>query len=231
MKAALIERMTAARAAREPACLVVDLVRGADRVVTVETLAADPLGAEIASRFRSGESGTVEVDGARWFLNVVVPAPRLVIIGAVHVSQALAPMAAACGFDVTVVDPRTAFATPDRFSGVDLRPEWPQDVLPTLPLDGFTALAAVTHDPKIDDPAIDAGLHAGCFYVGALGSRKTHAKRVERLAALGHGPDAIGRIAAPIGLAIGAKSPAEIAVSILAEIIGALRLGRAVAVS
>jgi xanthine dehydrogenase accessory factor len=165
----------------------------------------------------------VEVGGRSLFLSVELPPPRLVLIGAVHISQALAPMAGIAGYPVEIVDPRTAFATAERFPGVTLHAEWPQDVLERRPLDGYTALAAVTHDPKIDDFALKAALDAGCFYIGALGSRKTHAKRVERLLALGAGAEQIARIHAPIGLDIGAASPAEIAVAVLAQVIQAFR--------
>jgi xanthine dehydrogenase accessory factor len=141
----------------------------------------------------------------------------------VHISQALAPMAAASGFDVTIIDPRTAFASPERFPDVRIIAEWPADVLPRIALDPFTAVAALTHDPKIDDDALVAALAAGCFYVGALGSRRTHGRRLERLRARGVDEGQLARIRAPIGLAIGAQSPAEIAVAILAEAIAALR--------
>src|SRR5690606_17584790 len=156
-------------------------------------------------------------------LNAHLPPPRIVAIGAVHISQALAPMARIAGFDVDVIDPRTAFATADRFPDVPLHAEWPQDVLARRPLDAFTALAALTHDPKIDDFPVQAALKAKCFYVGALGSRKTHAKRVERLLAAGIAPADLERIDAPIGLDIAASNPAEIAVAVLAQIVQALR--------
>lgn len=177
----------------------------------------------LARAFRSGKPALVETDAGSVFLNVYMPPPRIVVIGAVHISQALGPMASLAGYDLTIIDPRTAFATPDRFAGITLRSEWPEDVLASEPLDPHTAVAAVTHDPKIDDFPLSAALKAGCFYVGALGSRKTHAKRVERLAALGHSADEIGRISAPIGLDIGAASPGEIAVAVLADIISAYR--------
>ncbi|TKB46222.1 MAG: XdhC family protein, partial [Mesorhizobium sp.] len=140
-----------------------------------------------------------------------------------HISQALAPMARIAGYPVEIIDPRTAFATSDRFPDIALHAEWPEDVLKRQPLDSYTALAALTHDPKIDDFALKAALDAGCFYVGALGSRKTHAKRVERLLASGATADQIARIHAPIGLDIGAASPAEIAVAVLAQAIHAFR--------
>ena len=157
------------------------------------------------------------------FVSPYRPAPRLVVIGAVHISQALAPMAALAGFAVTIIDPRSAFATPERFVGIDLVADWPDDVLAGRPLDRHTALVAVTHDPKIDDPALTLALRAGCFYIGALGSRKTHAARVLRLQASGFATGEIDQIAAPIGLPIGAATPAEIAVAILAQLIATLR--------
>src|SRR5690606_4367382 len=158
---------------------------------------------ELAARFRSGKSGLSD-SAPDVFLTVHVPPPRLVVIGAVHISQALAPMARIAGFDVTIIDPRTAFATPERFPDVELLAEWPEDALTRRPLDAFTALAALTHDPKIDDHPIGAALAADAFYVGALGSRKTHGKRVERLLAAGVSAEALERIRAPIGLPIAA---------------------------
>jgi xanthine dehydrogenase accessory factor len=192
--------------------------------VPAEAAGADPLAAELEKRLRSGRSGMLE-DG-RTFLTVQVPPPRLVVIGAVHISQALAPMARIAGFDVTIIDPRTAFATPERFPDVPLIAEWPEEVLKDVPLDAFTALAALTHDPKIDDVPLRAALAADCFYVGALGSRKTHGKRIERLMGEGASAAELERIHAPVGIDIGAQSPAEIAVAILAEVIAALRRGR-----
>lgn len=203
--------------------LVTDLGDGRDRVVVEGDPVAGELGEAIGKTFRSGKSGMVGVEGRNFFLNVHLPPPRLVMIGAVHISQALAPMAKLAGFDVHIVDPRTAFASPERFHDVRLDAEWPEEVLKQSPLDAYCALAALTHDPKIDDFALKAALDAGCFYVGALGSRKTHAKRVERLSEAGLSAAAMERIRAPIGLSIGAASPAEIAVAVLAEIIGALR--------
>ncbi len=177
----------------------------------------------MAAALRSGRPGMIVVGERSFFLNVYLPPPRILVVGAVHISQALARLAPSAGFDLTIIDPRTAFATAERFAGVELIAEWPEDILKVRPLDRFTAVVAVTHDPKIDDEPIRAALAAGCFYVGALGSRKTHAGRIERLRRLGLTDDAIARIRAPIGLDIGAASPAEIAVAILAEIIAALR--------
>ena len=219
----LLTELNAERAARRAAILVTDLADGGGRLVREHDEVAGVLGEALAAAFRSGKSGTLEVDGRSLFLNVHVPPPRLVMIGAVHISQALAPMARIAGFDVEIVDPRTAFATPERFPDMALSAEWPEDVLKGRPLDAYTALAALTHDPKIDDYPLQAALRAGCFYVGALGSRKTHARRVERLVAAGLSEAQVALIHAPIGLPIGAASPAEIAVAVLAEVIGALR--------
>lgn len=220
MKLDILRRLNDARERRIPAILVTDVASGAERLVTeAENYSADPLREKLESRFRSGASGLE--DGT--FFTVHLPAPRFVIIGAVHISQALAPMAAIAGFDVTIIDPRTAFATADRFPNLRLLAEWPDMAIPKVGLDPFTALAVVTHDPKIDDPALLAAFAARCFYIGALGSRKTHGKRVERLKAGGAADADLARIAAPIGLPIRAQSPAEIAVAILAQVIEALR--------
>ena len=220
----ILKALNEARRGRSAAILVTDTATGAERLVHGAAVDADPLASELKKRMRSARSGMLE-DG-RTFLTVHVPPPRLLIVGAVHISQALAPMARLAGLDVTIVDPRTAFATPDRFPDVELLAEWPEEALKARSLDAFTALAALTHDPKIDDVPILAALAAGSFYIGALGSRKTHAKRVERLIEQGGSPADVERIHAPIGFDIGAQSPAEIAVAILAEIVAALRRGR-----
>jgi xanthine dehydrogenase accessory factor len=223
MRLDLLAALNAARAERRAACVVTELASGEQRLV-LEPEPSDPFAGEIRAAFASGKSRTAEdADGKAVFLNVHVPSPRLVLLGAVHVSQTLAPIAASLGYVVTVLDPRTAFAAPERFPGVELIAEWPDVALPKLGLDAFTAFAALTHDPKIDDRGLTAALAAGCFYVGALGSRKTHAARIDRLSAAGIDPADLDRIRAPIGLPIGAASPAEIAVSIMAEITAALR--------
>lgn len=223
MDPALLKRLNEERRARRAVILATNIGDGSAHVLGEGNGAPDGLADAVTAAFRSGKSGLVEAGGRQYFLNVHVPPPKLVVIGAVHISQALAPMAAMTGFDVTVIDPRTAFATPERFSGTRLLAEWPEEVLAREPLDPFTAVAAITHDPKIDDFPLEAALKAGCFYVGALGSRKTHGRRVERLSAAGLGEGEIARIAAPIGLDIGAASPQEIAVAILAQAIAALR--------
>ena len=224
MKLATLAELNAERAARRPAILITEVATGEQRLVKAKDIAADPLRAELSAHLRMGKSGMVEVGGQRLFLNVYAPTARLVIIGAVHISQALAPIAKALGYDVTVVDPRTAFASPERFPDVPLIAEWPDVALPPLNVDAYTAFVAVTHDPKIDDPALLHAFERNCFYIGALGSRKTHAKRGDRLRAQGAKESDIARIHAPIGLAIGAVSPSEIAVAIMAEITAVLRL-------
>jgi xanthine dehydrogenase accessory factor len=178
---------------------------------------------DIHTVFRSGKSRMVNLEGREYFLNVYLPPTRMVVIGAVHISQCLASITKNTGFELEIIDPRTAFATPERFVGLPLSVEWPETVLAQRPLDPYCALIAVTHDPKIDDFAIAAALDADCFYVGALGSRKTHAKRVARLLEQGIEEEKINTIHAPIGLNIGAANPAEIAVAILAQVIGSFR--------
>lgn len=223
MQLEVLAKLNAARRSRTAAVVVTDLASDDTRVVLEGEAASGPLDEEIAKTFRSGKAGTVEVEGRSLFLNVHLPPPRIVVIGAVHISQALARLAPVAGYDLTIIDPRTAFATEERFEGVELIADWPEDVLKDRPLDAYTALAAVTHDPKIDDFPLSEALRVGCFYVGALGSRKTHAKRVERLKEMGRTDNEIGRIAAPIGLDIGAASPAEIALATLAQIVQAFR--------
>ena len=219
----VLKTLNAERLARRAVVVVTDLGDGRDRIVHEGDAVAGELGNAIGNVFRTGRSGTVQAEGRDFFLNVHLPQPRLVVIGAVHISQALAPMARIAGFPVKIIDPRTAFATPERFPDIPLAAEWPEDVLKAEPLDSYTALAALTHDPKIDDFPLKAALEANCFYVGALGSRKTHAKRVERLTALGLRPSQIEGIHAPIGIGIGAASPAEIAVAVLAQVIQSFR--------
>lgn len=223
MKAALLAQMNEARRARRACVLVTELETGEQRLVPAEAAHADPLAPFIEDRLRMGKSGTVEEGGRSFFLTVQAPPARLIVIGAVHIAQALSTMARMADFDVTIIDPRTAFATPERFPDGNVLAEWPDVALGRIGLDRYTAMAALTHDPKIDDPALTLALQGHCFYVGALGSKKTHAGRVERLRGAGFAEAEIGRIHAPIGLDIGAVSPAEIAVSILGEIILSLR--------
>jgi xanthine dehydrogenase accessory factor len=228
VKLDLLASLNAERAARRAVALVTDMETGTAELVKSADLARLPLagttkGEAVANALRQGKSTMVEVEGRRLFLTVHVPPVKVIVTGAVHISQAMVPIAKTLGLDMIVVDPRTAFATPERFPDVPLIADWPDMALPPLGVDRYTAFVALTHDPKIDDPALEHALRAECFYIGALGSRKTHAGRVARLQAAGFAPDAIARIHAPIGLNIGAVSPAEIAVAILGEIIAALR--------
>ena len=223
MKLSLLTTLNAERAARRAVIVVTDVESGEQRLVKAADVANDPLRAVLAEHLRSGKSGMEETPQGRVFLTVYVPAAQVVAIGAVHISQALAPIARLLGYDVTIVDPRTAFATPERFPDVKVIAEWPDVALPPLNVDHYTAFVALTHDPKIDDPALLHALARDCFYIGALGSRKTHARRLERLKQEGLSDADLTRIHAPIGLDIGAVSPAEIAVAIMAQITERLR--------
>jgi xanthine dehydrogenase accessory factor len=211
------------RAARRAVVLVTDVASGAQRLVKAADVARDPLKNVLEKRLRIAKSGMEDTQQGRAFLTVYVPSPRLVITGAVHISQTLAPIGQLLGYDVTIVDPRTAFASIERFPDVKVIAEWPDIALPPLGIDHYTAFVALTHDPKIDDPALKHALERNCFYIGALGSKKTHSKRVDRLKQTGLTETDIARIHAPIGLDIEAISPAEIAVAIMGEITQVLR--------
>jgi xanthine dehydrogenase accessory factor len=223
VKIALLSALNAERSKRSAAVLVTDLDNGEQRLVKPGQLKKDPLASALQEQLRIGKSGTVEDAGKHYFLTVQSPPVRILVTGAVHISQALAPMAKLLDFDVAIVDPRTAFASPERFPGVALHAVWPDAYLDQHPLDRYTALVALTHDTKIDDVALIAALKADCFYIGALGSRRTHAKRIERLEAAGFSEAEIARISAPIGLDIGAATPAEIALATLGQLTSALR--------
>jgi xanthine dehydrogenase accessory factor len=224
MKTSSLYALNEARRKRLAAVHVTDLSRGEDWVFVEGEQFDHPAAVQIRKALDSGRSAVVETGESEIFLNAQRPPPVIVIIGAVHISQSLARIAKLTDFEVRIIDPRTGFATAERFRDVDVVADWPIDVLADSPLDRCTALVAVTHDPKIDDWPIGQALRAGCFYVGALGSRRTHASRLERLRAQGFDDAALSRIHAPIGLDIGAASPAEIAVAILAEIIQAARV-------
>jgi xanthine dehydrogenase accessory factor len=209
---ALLQDLVAARAARQPVVYRVDLGTWQRQVLGGD----DPL---VQSRVRADQSGVA--DGV--FYGLHNPPVRLHVVGAVHIAQALVPMARLAGFDVTVIDPRDAFGQPARFPGEVVLTDWPDDALARLGLDARTAVVTLTHDAKLDDPAIAAALRSDVFYLGCLGSTRTHAKRLDRLRALGFDEGALRRIQAPVGLPIGAKTPAEIAVAVLAQIIQNLR--------
>ncbi len=223
MKLNLLSTLNAERAARRAAIVITNVASGKSRLVKAADVATDQLRALLAERLRTGKSGMADSPDGRVFLTVYVPAPQLVITGAVHISQTLAPIGKLLGYDVTIVDPRTAFASIERFPDVKVIAEWPDKALPPLGIDHYTAFVALTHDPKIDDPALTHALARDCFYIGALGSKKTHGRRVARLKEQGLSDADIARIHAPIGLDIGAVSPAEIAVAIMAEITARLR--------
>jgi xanthine dehydrogenase accessory factor len=223
MKLDILAALNTERNARRAAVVVTDVASGEQRLVKAVDVAKDPLREVLEKHLRSGKSGMEEMPQGRVFLTMHVPAMRLIITGAVHISQALAPIAAMLGYDVTIVDPRTAFASPERFPDVKVIAEWPDTALPPLGVDRYTAFVALTHDPKIDDPALLHALQRDCFYIGALGSRKTHGRRIERLKGQGISDDDLARVHAPIGLDIGAVSPAEIAIAIMGEITASLR--------
>jgi xanthine dehydrogenase accessory factor len=219
MKLDILKTLNEERAARRAVIVVTNQESGAQRLVKSTEIGGDPLKTVLEQHLRSGKSGIEETPEGRVFLTVPVPSPKLIMTGAVHISQTLAPMGQLLGYDVTIVDPRTAFANVERFPDVKVIAEWPDVALPPLGIDRYTAFVALTHDPKIDDPGLDIALKSDCFYIGALGSRKTHARRVTRLKEeRGFTDNDIGRIHSPIGLDIGAVSPAEIAVAIIGEI-------------
>jgi xanthine dehydrogenase accessory factor len=224
MQAKTLAALQDARSKRRAVTLATRLSDAAEALVYLDTadgaLAGDPAIVAAARRAMAvGRSETVELGGEKVFFNVYVPPPRLIIVGAVHIAQSLAPMATMLEFDVTVVDPRGAWATANRFPGVKVIQDWADEAFQAMGLDVSTAVVTLTHDPKLDDPALEAALKSDAFYIGALGSRRTHAKRKERLAEVGITEEQFARVHGPIGLNIRAKSPAEIAVSILGQII------------
>lgn len=225
MKRELLARVNTARAAREPVAVVTDLASGEERLIPRADAASDPLAVILDKAFRFDKSGVEQTDAGEVFVTVHNPPLRLVITGAVLIAQALIPMARAAGYDIWVVDPRGAFATGARFPDIALHAEWPDEIIPKVGLDQRTAFIALTHDPKIDDPALEMALRANVFYIGALGSKKTQASRLERLKAKGFADTELARIHGPIGLNIGAVGATEIAISIMAEMTKSLRLG------
>jgi xanthine dehydrogenase accessory factor len=221
----VLAALTAAREAKRPVVLATRMP-GGEQMLLPDPAAGAELNAAAARALDRDESGTVALAGEQWFLHAYNPPLRLIVVGAVHIAQALVPMAAQLGFGVTVVDPRRAFATDERFPGVTVSTDWPDEALDALRPDRRTAIVTLTHDPKLDDPALDRALRSGAFYVGSLGSRKTHAARLGRLRELGHDETALARIHGPVGLDIEAVTAPEIALSILAQIV-AVRRGAA----
>ncbi|HVO14864.1 MAG TPA: XdhC family protein [Alphaproteobacteria bacterium] len=227
MKRPTLDAVLEARARKRSLALVTNIKTGAQSLVTNTEVSGDLTldGAALAAAreaLRHDRSGTLKaVDGAL-FVHVFNPPLRLIIVGAVHIAQALAPIAALAGYDVTIVDPRGAFATEARFPGVALTEEWPDDAMKRLAPDSRTAVVTLTHDPKLDDPALHVALRSEAFYIGSLGSKKTHASRQARLAEAGFTPAEMARIHGPIGLKLGGRAPAEIAIAIMAQVIQAL---------
>ena len=227
MKLRLLHGVLRARSEKRPLVLVTELGSGRQWTVLDGALASGldaRVGEAARDALRRDRSETVEISGARYFLHVMSPPLRLFVVGAVHIAQALVPMAALLGYAVTVIDPRRAFATGERFEGVTVTTDWPDDALDTAKLDARSAVVTLTHDPKLDDPALQAALASPAFYIGSLGSRRTHARRIERLTAAGLAPEVLARIHAPIGLDIGAVTAAEIAASIAAELTAGFRM-------
>ena len=223
MQTALLEKLLKAKAERRPMVLATRLQDGLQALVFADTaegpLAGDEVVVEAARQaLLDDRSGVVETGVGKIFVHAHVPAPRLIVVGAVHIAQALVPMAAMAGYAVTVIDPRRAFASDSRFPNVTVMTDWPDEALEALKPDRATAVVTLTHDPKLDDPALIAALKSDCFYIGALGSKRTHEKRLARLTEAGMTPAQMARIHGPVGLNIGALSPAEIAVSIVGQI-------------
>lgn len=228
MKRAILEQLQQDRADKRPVVLATFLNTGEQRLLYLFGKKGlkdiDPRIGEVArAALLEDRSRTIDTDEGPLFLNAFNPPLRLVLVGAVHIAQALVPMAQLAGYDVTVIDPRSAFGSSERFPGVTLSNDWPDEAMTQIRPDLRTAVVTLTHDPKIDDPALIAALRSDAFYIGALGSRKTHASRQERLREAGIADHEFVRIHGPVGLSIGAKSPAEISVSILAQMTAALR--------
>ena len=221
----LLNRLMAARAAKTPMALLTRLPDGAQLLVPGDDV-PEALAAEAEAAIRADAARNVTIGNETWFIAPENPPLRLIVVGAVHIAQALVPMASTLGSAVTVVDPRRAFATEERMGGeVAISTDWPDEAMVALRPDARTAVVTLTHDPKLDDPALEVALRSPAFYVGSLGSRKTHAKRIARLTEAGLSDAELGRIHAPVGLDIGAVTASEIAVSILAQIVSARRGG------
>ena len=218
----ILAALEAAKDAKRPVVLATRLPDGEQRLLP-DASAPNELNAAAEQVLQSDESGTVKVDGTDWFLHAHNPPLRLIVVGAVHIAQALVPFATQCGFAVVVVDPRRSFASDERFPNVTVATAWPDEALDELKPDTRTAVVTLTHDPKLDDPALDRALKSSAFYIGALGSRRTHAARLKRLRELGHGEPALARINGPVGLNIEAITAPEIALSIIAELVAVRR--------
>ena len=222
MKRETLLALNEARRAGKAILRATDIATGEERLIDPYTDKSG-LGVAAAEAARADASGTVEIDGRSWFLSVYNPPLDLAIVGAVHIAQPLSSMAAMAGYNVRIIDPRTTFAAPERFPGMRLSHDWADEALTKEPLTQRSAIVLLTHDPKLDDPGLIAALRSDCFYIGALGSKKTQASRRARMADAGFDENTLTRIRGPVGLNIGARSPAEIAISILAEMTLILR--------
>ncbi len=225
MKRELLGALVAAQHRKQPAVLVRGLTNGKHCVVTREESLGDlddidPVVVDAArAALDSDGARTIEAAGERYLVQTLASKPRMLIVGAVHIAQSLIPMAMQAGYEIILIDPRTAFANPERFPNIRIDNRWPHEAMSEFELDARTAIVALSHDPKIDEPALQAAMDSNVFYIGALGSRGNHAKRLERLAALGYSKAQLSRVHGPIGLSLGGRSPAEIAVAILAQVI------------
>ena len=225
MKRELLGALVTAQNRKHPAVLVRGLTTGKQCVVTRQenlgdTGDIDPVVIDAArAALDTDGAGTIEADGERYLVQTLATAARMLIVGAVHIAQSLIPMARQLGYEILLIDPRTAFANSERFPDIEIDNRWPDEAMRDLELDARTAIVALSHDPKIDEPALQAAMDSNAFYIGALGSRGNHAKRLERLAALGYSEEQLSRVNGPIGLPLGGRSPAEIAVAILAQVI------------
>ena len=221
MRANTLSNLNAARRDKRAVVLATWLDTGEERLIALGEPVETSISEAVDEAFAHDRSTTVDVEGRALFLNVFNPPLRLIVVGAVHVAQPLAAFAQISGYDTTVVDPRRAWTDPARFPGITVLESWPDDALQTLDLDHRSAVVTLTHDPKIDDPALHVALRTPVFYIGCLGSRRTHAKRIERLQEAGFSAEETGRIKSPVGLDIGARSHAEIALSVIAEVVAA----------
>ena len=225
MKRELLGAVVAARHRKQPAVLVRGLTTGKQCVVTRQESLGDSddidPGVMDAARAALDSDGarTIEAAGERYLIQTLAAAARMLIVGAVHIAQSLVPMAMQVGYEIFLIDPRTAFANPERFPNVKIDNRWPDEAMSDLELDARTAIVALSHDPKIDEPALQAAMDSNAFYIGALGSKSNHTKRLKRLAALGYSKEQLSRVHGPIGLPLGGRSPPEIAVAILAQVI------------
>ena len=223
MKRETLDQLNAARSAKKPVILATWLDDGSESLIFEDSQVQDRLAEAVTGAFATDRSTTIEVNGRPLFLHVFNPPLRMIVVGAVHVAEPLAKLAQTVGYDITVIDPRRAYVSAERFPGVSLIDHWPDDAITELAPDHRTAIATLTHDPKIDDPALHVALKSSVFYIGSLGSKRTHAKRVDRLLEAGFADQDIARINAPVGLDIGSSTPPEIALSVMAEVVAAQR--------